>query len=197
MSWRYFDPVERRVRHRIIRFSLGLALLGGIAWVVASGAYDGLKPDAIRTMLLESGPWGPLVFVLAFAALQPFGFAAHVFIIGASLVWPPAISFLLSWLGAISAGCVAFGFARYMGREWVQKRLPDKLAKYDERLANHGFRTVVIMRLLLFTFGPMQFMFGVSRVRFVPFVLGSAVGLIPMLAAETWLGSNVVAWWIG
>lgn len=183
--------------HRIIRFVIGLGLLGAVVWVLVSGAYEGVSPQSLKTALLESGPWGPLVFVAAFALLQPFGFAAHVFIIGASLVWPPWVSLALSWAGALGAGCVAFGFARYMGRGWVQKRLPEKLAKYDERLATHGFRTVLIMRLMLFTFGPMQLMFGVSRVRFVPFVLGSALGLIPMLAIETFLGANVVDWFFG
>ncbi len=189
------EPSQRI--HRIIRVVVGVALLGAVIWVVSTGAYEGLSPDSIRTALLDSHPWGPLLFVLAFSLLQPFGFAAHVFIIGASLVWPPFVALGLSWAGALGAGCVAFGFARYMGRDWVQKRLPDKLAHYDERLANHGFRTVLIMRLMLFTFGPMQLMFGVSRVRFVPFVLGSAIGLIPMLCVETWLGGNVVDWFFG
>ena len=189
------DRAQRR--HRVIRFTLGLALLVAAIAVLVSGVYKGVSPDSVRTALLDSAPWGPLLFVAAFALLQPFGFAAHVFIIGASLVWPPWFAFFLSWAGAVGAGCVAFAFARYMGRDWVQKRLPDKLAKYDERLANHGFRTVLVMRLALFTFGPMQWMFGISRVRFVPFVLGSALGLVPMLALETWLGGNVVEWLLG
>ena len=190
--------VERSTRlHRVLRIVIGVALLGAAVWVLATGAYEGLSPDSIRTALLESGAWGPLLFVAAFALLQPFGFAAHVFIIGASLVWPPWVALGFSWAGAVGAGCVAFGFARYMGRDWVQKRLPEKLSKYDERLATHGFRTVLIMRLMLFTFGPMQLMFGVSRVRFVPFVLGSMLGLIPMLCVETWLGGNVVDWVFG
>ncbi|MBL4687599.1 MAG: TVP38/TMEM64 family protein [Nannocystaceae bacterium] len=183
--------------HRIVRVVIGVALLAAAVGVVVSGAYKGVSPESIRAALLDSDPWGPLLFVAAFALLQPFGFASHVFVIGASLVWSPWVALGLSWAGAVGAGCVAFGFARYMGRGWVQKRLPDKLAHYDERLANHGFRTVLIMRLMLYTFGPMQLMFGVSRVRFVPFVFGSALGLIPMLAIETWLGGNVVDWFFG
>ena len=174
-----------------------MALLGAIVAALLSGVHEGVSPENIKAMLLDSHPWGPILFVVAFALLQPFGFAAHVFIIGASLVWPAPVSAALSWAGAVGAGCVAFLFARYMGRDWVQKRLPEKLSKYDERLANHGLRTVLIMRLMLFTFGPMQFMFGVSRVRFVPFLLGSMIGLIPMICIETWLGANVVDWMFG
>jgi uncharacterized membrane protein YdjX (TVP38/TMEM64 family) len=56
---------------------------------------------------------------------------------------------------------------------------------------------VLAMRLLLFTFGPMQLMFGVSRVRFVPFVLASAIGLLPMIAIESFVGAGVVDWLFG
>lgn len=182
----------RQRRHRIIRFAVGVLVLAAVIGLLVSGVLEGLSPEGVRARLLESGAWGPALFVIAFALLQPFGFAAHVFIIGASLVWPPVLAFVLSWTGAVLAGCVAFAFARGMGRQWVQQRLPERLAAYDERLAQHGLRTVLLMRLTLFTFGPMQLMFGVSRVRFVPFLLGSAIGLVPMIALESWLGGNVL-----
>lgn len=175
---------------------VGVTLLAAIITVLVSGVFDGLSPESLRRLLLDSSPWGPLLFVVAFALLQPFGAASHVFIIGASLVWPRPFAFALSLVAAVAAGCVAFVFARYMGRDWVQARLPERLVKYDERLGRHGFRTVLLMRLALFTFGPMQLMFGVSRVRFVPFLLGSAVGLIPWVAAETWLGGGLLDWWL-
>jgi len=147
-----------------------------------------------QAWLRQAGAWGLLAFVAAFALLQPLGLAAHVFIVAAALVWTPWVALLASWSGAVLAGCVAFGFARYVGRQWVQDRLPPRLRKWDEQLAERGFRTVLTMRLLLFTFGPMQLMFGVSRVGFGAFVAGSALGLLPMIAAETWVGGSIVAW---
>ena len=147
-----------------------------------------------QAWLQDAGAWGLLAFVAAFALLQPVGVASHLFVVTAALVWPPWVAFGASWTGALGAGCVAFAFARFVGREWVQARLPPRLRVWDERLATRGFRTVLTMRLLLFTFGPMQLMFGVSRVRFVAFVAGSALGLLPMLVAETWVGGSVVAW---
>lgn len=147
-----------------------------------------------QAWLRAAGVWGVLAFVVAFALLQPLGVAAHVFIVMAAVIWPPWVALGASWSGAVVAGCVAFAFARTVGRQWVQQRLPPRLRVWDERLAQRGFRTVLTMRLLLFTFGPMQLMFGVSRVGFWAFVAGSALGLLPMIAAETWLGGSVVQW---
>lgn len=161
--------------------------------VVGVLAFD-LDVAKSQAWLQQAGGWGLLVFVVVFALLQPLGVASHLFVVSAALVWPLPLALLASWVGALAAGCVAFAFARFVGREWVQQRLPARLRIWDERLATQGFRTVLTMRLLLFTFGPMQLMFGVSKVRFWAFVAGSALGLLPMLAAETWLGGSFVAW---
>jgi uncharacterized membrane protein YdjX (TVP38/TMEM64 family) len=171
-------------------------LLLGLVYVLLIVALVMLDVDVVegQAWLRHAGLWGLLAFVVAFALLQPLGLAAHVFIVTAALVWEPWVAVLASWLGAVLAGCVAFGFARYVGRQWVQERLPPKLHPWNERLAERGFRTVLTMRLLLFTFGPMQLMFGVSRVRFWAFVAGSALGLLPMIVAETWIGGSVVQW---
>ncbi len=175
------------------RVVAGVALLAGAIALLWWGAGP-LSASAVREQLQSSGPWGPVLFVVAFAALQPFGFSAHVFIVAAALVWAPHWAAALSWLGAMMAGCVAFGVARWMGRGWVQARLPARLRQWDDRLAARGFRTVLVMRLLFFTFGPMQLMLGVSRVRFGAFLLGSAIGLAPVVVAESFVGGNLARW---
>ncbi len=171
-------------------------LLVGLLYVLLIVVVVMLDIDAAegQAWLRSAGLWGLLTFVITFALLQPLGLAAHLLIVTAALVWPPWLALLVSWMGALLAGCVALAFSRYVARQWVQARLPARLRKWDDRLAERGFRTVLTMRLMLFTFGPMQLMFGVSRVRFWAFVGGSALGLIPMIAIETWVGGSVVAW---
>ncbi len=183
-----------RARANWFRVVLGLLFLAAVLTVLLGGFYEDLDAAQVRAWLQASGIWGPIVFLLAFAILQPVGLSAHVFIIAASLVWPPALALALSWAGATLGGCTAFGFARFVGHDWVQERIPDRLRGYDERLATKGFRTVLILRLTLFTFGPMQLMLGVSKVRFGPYVLGTALGLLPLVAAETLIGASLVEW---
>jgi uncharacterized membrane protein YdjX (TVP38/TMEM64 family) len=184
--------VGGRPGRRILRFVLGFAFLGLVLVVLFGGFHENLDADRVRAWLLASGVWGPILFLVAFALLQPVGVSAHVFILAASFVWPPAVALGLSWTGTVAAGCVAFAFARFVGHQWVQRRLPRRLHGYDEALATHGFRTVLLLRLMFFTFGPMQLMLGVSKVRFGPFVLGTALGVLPMITAETLLGANIV-----
>jgi uncharacterized membrane protein YdjX (TVP38/TMEM64 family) len=174
-----------------------IAAVAAAIGLVATGAYDELSAGAMRSWLQNSGPWGPTVFLVAFAVLQPLGLAAHVFILGATLVWSPGPALLLSWLGTVAAGCTAFAFARFVGHDWIQSRLPLRIRGYDDALAKRGFRTVLALRLLFFTFGPMQFMLGVSRVRFLPFVTASALGVLPLIVLEVIVGGNLAAWLFG
>lgn len=184
-------------RSRWPKFVVGLVILAAVVALVLSGAYESMSPAGIRERVLSWGVWGPVLFVLAFALLQPVGVAAHVFIVAATLVWSPLESLALSMTGALAASSIAFWFARWMGRDWVQSRLPARLQRWDGKLATHGFRTVLVMRLLLFTFGPMQLMLGVSRVRFASYLAASALGLFPMIALESFVGASLVEWLFG
>jgi uncharacterized membrane protein YdjX (TVP38/TMEM64 family) len=53
---------------------------------------------------------------------------------------------------------------------------------------------VLLLRILFFTFGPMQLMLGVSQVRYLPFLTASALALAPMIVLESYVGSGIVAW---
>lgn len=193
VALRYPD-VQPPSTRRWPKVVVGLVVLAAAIALLTADLHGSLSPIAIRERVLSWGVWGPLSFLLAFAVLQPFGVAAHVFIVAATLVWAPVPSLLLSWTGALLASTTSFWFARWMGREWVQSRLPARLQRWDGKLATHGFRTVLVMRLVMFTFGPMQLMLGVSQVRFVPYLLGSALGLLPMIALESFVGAGVVGW---
>lgn len=177
-----------------IKLVLLVLFVGAAIALFASGLHRDIDPEQVRVWLTHSGPLGPLVFLLAFSLLQPLGVASHLFILSAAAVWSPPLAFGLSWLGAIGGGCTAFFFARYVGRGWVQDRMPERLKGYDERLESRGFRTVLGLRLLLFTFGPLQLMLGVSRVRFREFVAGTALGIVPMVAFETFVGGSIIGW---
>lgn len=181
-------------RGRWIKFVVGLLLIAGVIALVLGDVHRSLDPAAMRERLLGWGPWGPAAFLLAFALLQPVGVSAHAFIVAATLVWSPLQGLLLSWTGILLSSTTSFWFARWMGREWVQSRLPARLRRWDGALANHGFRTVLVMRLLLFTLGPMQLMLGVSQVRFAWYLAATALGVLPVVAIESYIGGAMVDW---
>lgn len=169
-------------------FQVGLLLLV-VAVVIAfvgSGSHRAISPERIRTEILALGWLGPVVFVVGFALLQPIGPSGHIFAVGASLVWPPPLAFLLAWLGAVGAQIVGFSFYRFVARDFAQRRIPRFLSPYQARLEAQPFRTILIMRTLLFTWHPASLLLGVSNVRFGTMVAATAIGLVPTLVFDVW-----------
>ncbi len=139
-------------------------------------------PAAVKQALVELGPWGYAAYVGAYAALQPFGFPATVFTLSAPLIWPWPVAFAVSITGAMTASLVGFGFARFVGRDWVAARIPERFRRHDEALGRDAFVTVFLLRSLFWMSSPLHAFFGVSKVRFSTHFWGSlAAYVLPLL----------------
>lgn len=171
-----------------------LVVIGAVAWLYASGSYALIDPERMRGWLQDAGAWGAVLFVLAYCVLQPLGVRSVFFLLSAPLVWEPATAFLLSWAGTVAASVAAFGFARFVGRAWIQRRLPAGIRRLDDQLVTQGLRTVLLLRLLFYTAPTLQFALGVSRVRAGPFLLGTLLGVVPFTALMTSFGVQIGAW---
>ncbi len=177
-----------------LKIALAALVAGLVAWIYASGAYERFDPATMRVWFREAGPWGGLLFVAAYSVLQPFGVNGLVFLLSAPLVWSPTEAFLLNWAGTVGTGVFAFAGARFIGRAWIQKRLPPRIRRFDDRLASRGFRTVLLLRLIFYTTPTVQWALGVSRVQVGPFLTGTVLGVAPFTLVMTLVGVRVAAW---
>ncbi len=178
----------------IARLALVLVVLCALVWLYTSGAYRSFDPAELKTRLLGAGGYGGLLFVVAYSLLQPLGVRSSFFLLCAPLVWEPTTAFALSFAGTVAACVLAFGFARFVARDWVQKRLPRGIRRLDDRLVSRGFRTVLLLRLLFYTAPTLQYGLGVSRVRVWPFLAGTLIGVLPFTVLATLLGVQLSAW---
>jgi uncharacterized membrane protein YdjX (TVP38/TMEM64 family) len=100
----------------------------------------------------------------------------------------------LNWAGTIGTGLFSFWGARFVARDWIQERLPQRIRRFDDRLSTHGLRTVFLLRLIFYTAPTVQWALGVSRVSFVPFLAGTVLGVAPFTLMTTLVGVRVAAW---
>ena len=164
-----------------------LLALGLAAWHATS-----LSGEEVRALLQGAGPWAPVIYVVSFALLEPFGVFGVFFVGPGSLLWEWPTLFALSWLGAVGAGIVGFVFARLLARDQVRSRIPERLRAYEDRLERSPLLGVILVRLAFFLWPPAHWLLGLSRVRFGTFVLGSMIGFAPGMAVFTWLGKSLV-----
>ncbi len=181
-------------RGSLLKIVFAALLAGAVAWIYASGAYEELDPATMREWFRNVGPWGGVLFVGAYACLQPFGVNGLVFLLSAPLIWSPTDAFLLNWAGTVGTGLFSFFVARFVARDWIQQRLPRRIRRFDERLQTHGFRTVFLLRLIFYTTPTVQWALGVSRVAFAPFLAATVLGVAPFTLMTTLVGIRVAKW---
>ena len=80
--------------------------------------------------------------------------------------WGTIVSIIGNTIGAT----MAFLLARYILKNWVQNKILikyPKLAEYENKLFKNGFATTVFLRLVpLFPFNALNFVLGVTEVKF-------------------------------
>lgn len=168
------------------RVAIGLALLLAVVAiaVIASGRAEGFADaDRLAGLLDRAGALGPILFIALIVALFP------VFLIGppiwASLVlWPAPLAILYSSIGCFIASVTFYALAQRFGLEWAQPRIPDRIRRFEDRLLEHPFRTILVMRLLIWANPAVDLLIGVSRVRPRDYLLATAIGLLPSTAVQ-------------
>ncbi|MFI6345356.1 TVP38/TMEM64 family protein [Streptomyces sp. NPDC050560] len=94
--------------------------------------------------------------------------------------------------GTVLGAGVAFGLGRMLGQEALRPLLRGRLLlAADGQLSRHGFRSMMAMRLFPgVPFAAANYCAAVSRMRWFPFLLATAVGSVPNTAAYVVAGAR-------
>src|SRR5579863_7852895 len=99
----------RRNPVRALRIAALVLILAALAVAERYGVFhEFADPARVARTLVERGAWGYLTFVVAYAAIQPFGVPGTVFVVAAALIWPWPVAFALSMAGTMAASVVGF-----------------------------------------------------------------------------------------
>lgn len=180
--------------------AIAAAALAALAWYGVSKL--GLSMDGIATRVgatiesLAGNPWRvPLVltvFVLASVVSVPI-----LALIGATVVTlGPALGFVCSAVGTMLAASATFGIGRLIGRNPLKRWLGTKLDALEQRVAKRGVIAIALIRkvpVAPFTF--VNMVIGALGIRFRDFILGTALGMLPGIAAFAFVSDRAVNAW--
>ncbi len=176
----------------LIKIAVVASVLIGAGLAYEWGVFSELSDSKrFARAVVDMGGWGYAGFVLAYAALQPFGVPGTVFIVAAPLIWPWHTAFALSMVGTMAASVIGFSFARFVARDWVSARIPARFRRYDEALERRAFRTVFLLRLIFWMPQMLHAFLGVSRVPFWTHFWGSLLGYVAPLLLVSYMGPEL------
>ena len=170
-----------------VRWLLGLALVSVIGLAVAWR--DRFDVAALQTWVESAGSAAPLVFIALYAAATVLFLPGSVITLAGGALFGPVWGTLWSLTGATLGAALAFLIARHLGGDWIARRAGPRLSRLNDGVAAEGWRFIAFVRLVpLFPFNLLNYALGLTRIAFLPYVLASALFMLPGALAFTWLG---------
>lgn len=172
-----------------------LALLtAAVAGVQLSGTSEYLQQDRLRALIASYGTLAPIIYVLIYSLAPVLFLPALPLTLVGGIVFGPIWGVVYTIVGATMGASLAFLVARYAARDWVAARLTGpKWERLDREVAQHGWKVVVFTRLIpAFPFNLLNYAFGLTKVRFVHYLLASFVCMIPATVAFIVFSSSLL-----
>lgn len=147
----------------------------------------------LQAAVAGAGAWAPAAFVALQAGLTVAPVPRTVFTVAAGLLFGSVTGLALTLLATALAAALAFWLVRATGGRLVRRYVHGGTARWvRRRLDHHGTLAVASLRLLpLVPFSALNYLAGLSAVRFVPYVLGTMLGILPGTVAVVVLGDAV------
>ena len=172
----------------------GLVLTVVLILLVFNSRYLNIQPIEIREWILSFGLLAPVLYIIIYTLRTLILFPSSILTIAGGLAFGALWGTVLTVIGATGAAALAFWVSRKLGKNIAAKRWKGKGEKIQEQLASNGFFYVLVLRFIpIFNFDMISYLAGVSRVKFQPFILATALGIIPGSFAYVFLGSSLAA----
>jgi len=186
-----FTTLWRRHRQKLGALLFWLLLCGGYAWYVRQHHLTLSGAATELTVWFTGSPMGPILYILVYW-LRPLIFfpATILTVLGGFLFGPWGILYTI--IGANGSALVAYLVGRFFGQGILTDDTGSDsvVQRYATRMRDNSFETVLVMRLIFLPYDLVNYAAGFLRIRWLPFLLATAVGSIPGTISFVLLGAS-------
>lgn len=164
---------------------IGLALLSHFFPMIA-------LIGELQRRVTGMGSWGAIFYPLLFAACNVLLLPGGILSVGAGFFFGLWWGFLIVLLGNSIGAAVSFGLSHGLGRRYLSERLSRSpmLQVLDRAVARDAWKLIFLSQLHpMFPTSLLNYLFGLTRIRFGAYMLWTALGRAPGLFLYTYLGT--------
>ncbi|NPU83969.1 MAG: hypothetical protein HPY65_05730 [Syntrophaceae bacterium] len=177
-----------------LRLLLLAVLVGAIAAIRLTGATRYLDQDALRGLIAGYGILAPALYMLIYTVAPALLLPGLPLTIAGGILFGPFWGVVYTITSATAGACLAFLVARYLARDWVEKKLRSpRWRRLDEGVERHGWKVVAFTRLIpLFPFNLLNYAFGMTKIRFWPYAVATFLCMLPATVAYIVFSSSLL-----
>ena len=168
---------------------LGMTVL--LVAAIATGIYyrEQFDIELLAQWLEQAGWWAPVVFILIYAVATVLFLPGSVLTVSGGILFGPILGSLCNISGATIGAGLSFLVARYLASDWVSQRSGGTLKQLINGVEAEGWRFVAFVRLVpLFPFNLLNYALGLTKIRFIEYLLATYIFMLPGAIAYTYIG---------
>lgn len=154
-------------------------ILAIVLTVLSTDISRHLSPENLKNYLLLSGRYAPFIFIAAFIAGFYLRIPGFIFMILGAIVFGRRHAILFSFIAITAGTTLTFFTARFFLRDTVSQMQIRGVKGLNEKVVRRGFVTVLLLRLIFFLLPPLNWMLGVTKVKYRDYLFGTILGVTP------------------
>ena len=147
---------------------------------------------AIQQHVMHWGAWSAICYPLLYACCNVLLLPGGVLSIGAGFFFGLCWGFLIALLGNVTGAAMSFFISRWIGRQWLKRKLMRNptLVALQPAVEREGWKIILLSQLHpLFPTSLLNYLYGLTRIRFRTCMLWVAIGQAPGLFLYSYLGT--------
>ncbi len=154
---------------------------------------DSINLSEIKIYLKNFGIWTSLIFILLFILITIF-IPSTPFMVLAGILFGFWYGLLYTIIGGLLSSILVFEISRILGKEWIDKILNKKNAKYinkyNNRLERGALLDLILLRIApIMPFNVLNILMGISKMGRRNYILGTLIGLAPSNFLSVYIGT--------
>ncbi|RKU06220.1 TVP38/TMEM64 family protein [Candidatus Poribacteria bacterium] len=150
----------------------------------------------IKEWVSGFGIIAPLIYIGFYIVATLFFLPGLPITVLSGVAFGPVWGVVYVWIGSVTGVSLAFLVARYVARDLVENWVSGnaQFQKIDEKVEQEGWRILMFTRLVpIFPFNLQNYAYGLTKIKFLTYMLVSAIFMLPGTIAYVQIGGALVS----
>lgn len=177
----------------LIPVAMVVVVILGFA-AVRQGWFENWNPESFREFIEGFGNWAIAIYFLlvvlnTVTIMPPLIFTVLL----AGVLFDPIKGIIVLWTSMVLGSIIAFSIARFLGQDFVSRKLKGRADEFNEQLGENGFTIVLTIRLIGIPPPELiNYAAGLSKISFRDFVLAVMIGSTPVVVLFVLTGDRLI-----
>jgi uncharacterized membrane protein YdjX (TVP38/TMEM64 family) len=180
---------------RAVAVTLGLFVVVGVMLVIGRLFYGEEIEAFVRTWLggAERSHWGLPAAIAVFTLTAFIGAPQFVLIAACVIAFGPERGFWYAWIATLASGAVTYAMGRLSSAQTVKRFGGATGGRFTRFMGKNGFLASFFIRFVpTAPFAVVNMAMGAASVRFLAFMGGLALGVLPKTAIVAFAGDGIM-----